>query len=805
MAFKHVIAGGNYSTATTWGSEGNTPTIHVSTNLTLSGSNTTCVAFTAPNTTNACLGCYIFVVTVGAGNVTLTLRESGVDKSSETVASSSLVAGSWNFIRFTTPYTYTTTGSSAYDFKLTDTGSTVIAQSSTGSRFAYRAVDNRTGVPGTSDDIMVGGYITNAGRTNQTCTVDGTQTLGSNGGSGVPVAREVGVAAISVVAGGTFKYDIAANSQLTCKGSVAIYPGGEFDNGTVANPVPSGQTAKHIFSMSTSGGNGVAIFNGGKFIPQGNPRANIHTNYVSGVGTAADPMIVASDIGVVNDEVLITATNGSGQSEYRVIKAKNSLTSYVLSNTAGGAESALTYTHTSDAYVMNLQRNAIFTTDNTSRAFYIVSYSTVAGDVNCDWTRFEYIGALTGSDKEGFGISGASTVASIDNCVFYRPINMAIYRNLTKTSSTFTNLIVCGGTATGNQGIFGGSATMANNHYEDCWTVDCARVGFRAAGVGHTYTRCHSIDMNRTVGSVGCGFSLPAGRSKWYSCEAHLCGVQGVYIGGSHFADFYDCEFGNKGTNTIDITTVADTVPILMLENCLFDSATLLSGYTALGDGSEINFQKFNQIATSHRFYSPYGKAISTGAGLSDTTVRTTGSLGIALQPEDSTTGFTWSFQIPAVGNTTVNFQGFAQKNAAFGTDVCTINLYLPGSTTPDATANLSDTTGSYLPLILSAYYNSSISGLATVEIIAKSTTAGAYIYIDDLYNAGDTVTNYDKLAGLDIWHGGKPASIISPLFLGGIPGAVWAQSANNVIAGTMGELLQKAKRYAQTAMGLSA
>lgn len=219
-----------------------------------------------------------------------------------------------------------------------------------------------------------------------------------------------------------------------------------------------------------------------------------------------------------------------------------------------------------------------------------------------------------------------------------------------------------------------------------------------------------------------------------------------------------------------------------LFNNCNFGSANTVSGQSLLSVVAEIKFHKFNQTTNDHRWYTKYGIARSTGSGLADTTVRTSGSLGLRIAPTDSTAGFTWQFNIPAKANSIINFFAYLQKNAAFGTDDCTIELYLPGSTTPDDTTDLSDVTGSWQAASLSANYTSSIDSLATIKIIAKTATSAAYLYVDDLFNGGNGVsTTFDKVTGLDTWYEGKPIEIIGAQAISAAD--VWTFSTTNLTA----------------------
>ena len=159
-----------------------------------------------------------------------------------------------------------------------------------------------------------------------------------------------------------------------------------------------------------------------------------------------------------------------------------------------------------------------------------------------------------------------------------------------------------------------------------------------------------------------------------------------------------------------------------------------------MSEGSFVNFHAYNETAMKHFWYTNKGSAFCTGAGLTDTTVRTPGSYAVRLSPEDSTNGFLWQFYIPAKAGKITNFFGFFQKNAAFSTDVAKVELWNPDSTSADATFTLADNTD-WQACSISKLYSGTVDGLAIVKIYAISATAGAYLYCDDFYNAGDTVS----------------------------------------------------------------
>jgi hypothetical protein len=272
--------------------------------------------------------------------------------------------------------------------------------------------------------------------------------------------------------------------------------------------------------------------------------------------------------------------------------------------------------------------------------------------------------------------------------------------------------------------------------------------------------------------------------------------TNGIGIVGQSFplCKFTDCQFsqasGNYIAHTNDIKTSNTTGGKWVFDNCLFGAGTLVTGYqTYFTSDCIMAFHKYNQTANKHYWYTKYGIAQSTGASLTDTNVRTAGSLGVRIAPEDATTGFTWEFNILAKASSIVSFMGYFQKNAAFSTDVAKVELWLPGSTVADATFTLANSTA-WQACVLSANYTGTVDLLATIKVYAISATAGAYLYADDFYNAG--LTN-NKIAGLDTWDKGMPVNFIVDTTFD--PLSVWsAATSTQTVAGTMGEKLTSLK-----------
>jgi hypothetical protein len=794
MARHAAAADGNWSTAATWNQVTNTPTLHASTNITISTSNLFTATFTAPNTTNACTGVLLYITAVGSGGTTtVTLQESTVDTAAaRAITTTSLVANSWVYFRFATPYVFTTTGAGAYRFKIVNAGAagtTSAAADSGGANIAYLSTDDRAAVPASTDDVWICGHNQ---ATAITVTMDGTQTIGSGTDTTGINRRTIG-SAIAIYNSGLLTWDVAASATLTCLGNIISGSGGELRMGTVATHYPTGRVATLAFNENgTSVRYGLESYGTGKITQQGEPKSSTSlwkTTYVSGVGTAASPLVVTDSVDwSVGDEIMVCAYSANAanynESENKFIRTKNSATSYTLADTAGGAESALTHTHTAGAYVLNLQRNVIIKSTTTTESCYYYNDVTTAGNVDIDWVRFETMGANT-ANKQGITLTGNTTSQfATDYSVAYRPLRDGfVFINSNTPSITMTGNIVCNGTSTSTTGFL---IQVSNKTLVDCFSVKHAGSsnGFSIAGGGNTFTRCVSISNNINGGGSQAGFTLAASKSTLNSCEVHCSRGRGVILNSTARIVFNSLLCGTKGVNqSIDIQTNTGTYNDVVFANSTFGSATFVSNYLNMITGSEVAFHNLSGTANNHIWYTNTGIARSSGSGLVDTTNKTSGNLTVRLAPEDLTTGFIWEFLIGIKANSAAQIVGFAQKNVAFGSSVCTVELFLPGSTVADATATLDNTTGAWQVFSLAAAYNGAVAGFATIRITAKTTTASAYVYFADFYNGTNVLT------GLQSWYNGKPTPVMTDLL--GDPASVWAILTSTLTtAGTVGKLV---------------
>jgi hypothetical protein len=771
MTLRIPNGSGAWSAAATWDTTTLTPSLHASINFNITNTDTFTGLFTAPNLVNACTGVLFFCIATGAEDWVVTLQENSIDTAAVlTIPAANRRVNSWVYARFAVPYVFTTTLAGKYRFKIrtanADTG--IVRAWATGANPAFIPQDDRNAVPGSTDDIIIAGIN---GAT-VTLTIDGTQTAGSGTNTGLPAQVSIWEG-IRVEPFGVLEWDTAASAQLSLKGNIFLN-GGEVDMGTVASPYPTGKTAKLVFTPTATGDFGISAsaINVGKFVGQGEVKTSTvlwKTKYVSGVGTAADPMIVSGSVDwLVGDEILVGATSNNAtnynETENRFVITKNSPTSYVLSNTPGGAESALAYTHTTDAWIWNVQRNGIITTNNAAKAWY---FDGITGTpiVDIDWLRLENMGASSLANKNGF-VFGPNV--DVDYTVNYNYLYAGFVWNASTNAQTHTGLVACNSsvvnTTTGGFWSFGGSSLK---NLVDCFAIKNANAGFMITASNGFTGSIYAISCSTgNVTSNGCGFSFgTTTESSFSDSEAHCNRGFGAYfLGGNVGLLFTEPFFGTKGYNTIaDIGCMTASYNQLHFDCLSHGSTQMLNNYLALATGSEFRFHKLDCVENNNYWYNNGGSAQCAGASLADTTVRTQGSHAARLSPENNVTGFTWEFNIYSHSNTITSFFGFFRKNAAFGASVARVELWMPGAVVPTDTVTLTNDTEVWQAVALSAFNSDVVDSLAIVKVIAISATAGAYLYADDFYNAGDMVTTYDKVTGLDVWYHGKPVQIISP------------------------------------------
>ena len=754
-------------------------------------------AFTAPNTSGKTTGVWFWFATTTVQNYIFTLQEATVDTAcTVTVPSTSLVTG-WNYIRFPTPYQWTATTAGRYRFKIaagTSNGGTI---ASSGGLAIYMDTHDTVSTLGTTDDAWVGGHI-GATTTAIAVEVAGSQTIGSGAektsSTNIGTGR-TGSAGLTIANGGRVWSDGTTANTLQCRGYITVGNGGDWDR--PAHPTDFTVITKTIFDCETANGNywwsqqdGAVIDNSGAISD------TPYAEYVSGTGTSGSHFLVDRDTDwIVGLEILVEG-NAYNQIEKKFIKTVYNAREFQLADTAGGAEAALTHTHTATSTVAMITRNNVIEQTNSTRGAFFYNGNTVRANCKFDWARWNDMSFASGVG--GFALRPQSNVANYDGSSDYMVFvggnsNRNGWTSITTAESgTDTGLVMylAPSTNTGSGAITLGSATgpLVNQTFTDFLLFgSVSQTVIATSAYNNTFNNCRFIGNNSSNAASGHALALyNSGVNTFNNCRFNTTRGRAIYANTSNQNVFNNCKFANLGTNDVEIYCVSNTYNEMVLNNCTSGSAILVDNNEAMLEGSIIGFHRLQNTNRNHRAYKRAVEIFSTGSGLSDTNADTTfdaTSLAMKNTPLSATVYGTYDFGLPQRAGTTINVPGRLYKTSDFNGD-CIMELYLDGSSTPDATYTLSGTHSTWIPFNLSADYTSGTDDRNARLRFKVRGTVGS-VYLDTLFNASRTT---NPIGSLDLWQNGTPNEYLVSTVASAseIAGAVWTDNSSYA-AGTKG------------------
>jgi hypothetical protein len=753
---------GDWDTAANWDTGVNTPTLHASTNLSIVSTSQYTQAFTAPSITDYCTGAS-FLISNATGTGTdyflVALQEydgaTWNDVATETVLHDDISRPAMNHFRFGTPYQFTTVTVGYYRFRVVNNAnSVVIAADSGGSNPSFIAWHDVNNFPVAGDHAFVESYDTNE----LAIKVVGTEACGNADSPATDMSWRSWDFGLYISAHGKLEWDTAAASKLDCKGHYGVFANGDWEmDGATAGAATD--LTLEIEHNTASGDFGVYLGQDAYTTLVGALKTTTalwKAKYVQGDGTTGTPLEVDAAVDWdVDDRIFLSSTTAYNQYEIKYIKTKVSTTEYTLADTPGGAESGLSYTHTTDVDVVNAERNVKITAKNASYGYYFLNQNSDPDNSNVDisWTTFENPGGASVNRRGVMVNNGYNTpIGSFDYNVIWEPVDWWGFGAITdKSTNTYTGLIQYYG-----DWFY---AASTNKSYVDCFALYTRKIGFYGASGGNiSFENCVAASCNYNNYSYWGGFMFAStAATTLIGCETHASRRASLSMNGMASAELIDCNFSYTDGRSQNLYVAPDTFNTVIFKDCLFNTGyDLVANYTDLVAGSRIAFHRYNDTDNKHFFYEFSGIGQATGATLDDTNVRTAGSLACRLAPEDGTTGLAYEFKVLARAGRSVFCNGFVQKNAAMSSDDIEIEIYLPGSTSPDDSVIMPYDTD-WNSFIVEANYLGLVDDYAIVKIIGKSTNAGAYAYVDDIYNGTDEIN------GLDVWYDGYPSSTILP------------------------------------------
>lgn len=487
----------------------------------------------------------------------------------------------------------------------------------------------------TSNGTGGGNWSAGASWTGAAVPIEGDTVIIQNGDTitidqNITIGADSATAAIDVASGGKIEvlHTVAANYTLTCKGDLKTSVGGDIEFGTVANPIPANRTftVKLNYSAALAEGK-YGFINNGNIILQGASKTP-HTLLTSDLSATGTVWTVGDTTGwEVSDKVAIASTSRTySEHEQEVIQTVDSGTQITC---VAGVTNAHSGTSPTQAEVINLTRNIVITSYNTSYRGYV--QCVVGSTQNIDYVEFYMLG-YNAANKHGVEIQTTAVDATnfsycsvwgqaasnypfymslaqnaiVDNCVIYNT-NEEFYVYV-GVNNTITNNIIMGIT---DHGIY---IRRFNNTINNNTVTSCSSYGWYFYYASNEIT---SIDGNvsHSNGNRGFSFSTCSGTGIISNTVSWRNNSRGMYTYESLFTLNDFTAFGNNGGN-LEMsqtllkgkewilngdTTYSTTYGLLLNGKCIFPIPII-----------DCNFGTASGIKTTHSTADVYISGTST-------------------------------------------------------------------------------------------------------------------------------------------------------------------------------------------------
>lgn len=794
------VQDGDYSNAATFNSALNTsPGLASSSVVSVNTTGVPTVAATAPASTGNIVGVVVHPVASWSGKtITFQLQANTVDVVGASVAitGSNINLTQPLFVKLAVPVAKVSGVSYRFTLK-TNTSTCTVASSLQGSTTTVGAliIHDTTGVPGTGDYFL--SAPPNAA-TNLTLTIDNTSAvIGNNTVPSVfytsPMVRVWEQVTIGGAPGAysTLKFKTTVDTKLDWSCNIQILPQAHYEQ------KPDSSHRSELYMSGSTGLSAVIAFHDGSVVDVLD--GNIYGDGVwrttaassAGAGTTASPLLLSGSgkPWKVGDRIVVTSGTNSAtnynECEEKYIKTKNSDISYVLANSAGGAEAGLTYTH-NNAHIFNITRSIKWYSAGANS--WHVSFNST------DTTNTAH--SVKGVEVSGLISSGSTARASFclnGNGTFEDVVN---YDNNTQgavvsfiagyATMGLTRFFIGNGGSSGNSqdGRILITGNTGNKTFNDCWVVAAAKVGWKLSADNNVFNNCGAIACSQgtALDNLYSGWNLSGNKNTFNDCEAHATGVAGIlFYFSSADATFNNWISGTKAQNGLGLANKSFSQPGYV--TAFFDTplvsntTTLLSNKDSLIENSNVVIKNLNATEYANYRITNNGIAPFTGPGLSDTTAPNLGQYAIR-HDVISSAGMKYTYRQLATPGTVFVTYGRIWGNSTFVSDAntsATVDVYLPGSIpgvdSPDITKTMTKTTDKTSVnafYSLSATVSGSVVADATIIITIKnpSATAGASCWVGDLLNSENATTSFEDV------YNGQPQDVM-PLGANTDPGAV--------------------------------
>jgi len=726
-------------------------------------------------------------------------------------------AGMYKFM-FSSPYAVTTAASTwrlALLMSGGTTGSLNAYYEETGKTNMIRigVTDFATGKPGASDCAVIKDIV----------TVDENWSLGN--------VEDVTNATYSMIvtdnAGWKVAQPATASWTLTCTGAMLLCANGYAQVGT--SSVPFALTYPFSLTFSNPGGSKIyGIHN--KIMPEVTMTANVGgqilfygadpTNIIKIASTANSGqanIVVDTDVSAIWGATNTIDVLGGRYYSVGNANTTEHMTISSISGTTITCTGNLSYTHTSGYYVIN----------RTQAKYpiyfggFITSTAVATSGMNIVWNG---VYSATGST-----FAGGSYYAVTYNPthVFSNSIFTYFYHTLSYGRTTAVTMTKCAIYLNGvNTSLPSSLANIFNLTMTDCCVYDAFsqnQQGFSISGTNVTLTNFQI--NNVAVGDTASSFTLNGANITLTNFRSNACG-NAITINASAvtitnpITDYVGYSSYYLGTNVVKVRIINPTVApnggsvrLLYIVDQSYIYDTIISGQTGASSvdvtyrstmiaGSQLGIHSYSST-NDHVNYLREGIITSTGDGLTDTTVHTsgTGKFGMRYEPISATSQtLSWSFTVP-----TGNIQSKTMTVAVW-CKIASATYYAGTHQLPRLTLDYDNGTTAYAQAsettdwqqLFVTFTPTTTYGQITVTLSGRTdaTTTNAYIYWDDM-NLSYPPNYALDLGGMDNWANALPVTppIALPLGAYAVANAVWESLlSSHKTAGSFGKACANTK-----------